>query len=111
MCDGGGGMFGRGHVWQERRPLHRMVRILLEPILVIENKNIEHFHTIVLTFVLWYIGAIIEMYLSMLRAIKLYELENRKLQSGIFIDMSLHSNWSENGEDILVKNRIEQHIY
>ena len=35
------------------------------------------------------------MYLSMLRAIRLYELENRKLQSGIFSAQSLHSNWSE----------------
>ena len=35
------------------------------------------------------------MYLSMLRAIRLYELESRKLQSGIFSAQSLHSNWSE----------------
>ena len=48
-----------------------------------------------LTLVLWYIGAIIEMYLSMFRAIKLYELENRKLQRGILNAQSLHFNWSE----------------
>ena len=29
-----GGMCGMGHAWQERRPLKRMVRILLECILV-----------------------------------------------------------------------------
>ena len=40
-----------------------------------------------------------EMYLSMLRAIKLYELEKRKLHSGIFIDISLHSSWSETEKD------------
>ena len=34
----GGGMLGRGgHAWQERRPLQRAVRILLECILVPSN--------------------------------------------------------------------------
>ena len=33
-----GGMHGRGHAWQERRPLQRTVRILLKCILVfVEN--------------------------------------------------------------------------
>ena len=38
MCGGGmhgrGNMHGRGHAWQERWPLQRAVRILLECILV-----------------------------------------------------------------------------
>ena len=33
-CMAGGGVCGRGHTWQERRPLQRTVRILLECILV-----------------------------------------------------------------------------
>ena len=38
-----GGMHGGGHAWQERRPLPRTVRILLECILVLNAFN-SHLH-------------------------------------------------------------------